>query len=218
MKIVAIISVLAFGISCGGCGSDSGSRSREEIISEFQVEVELANDCDVSSDCQVVYPECPLAVCGIAVNSSNVEQLKGIEDKLYAEIEEVYGRCDVFPGCRATVAECRNNKCEQVFVGENSKDTSRSKKEIVSDFEIEIELANDCTENSECTIYLGQCPLAVCGVAINSNFLGQVSKVESELSGEYVSIYGQCDIIPGCLEPVLECRNNKCEKVLEIDE
>ena len=115
MKIIAIIFVLALCASC----SESDSRSEEEIIADFQIEVELANDCEDSSECIVVYPECPLAICGIAINSSKIDELKGIEDKLYAEIENISSQCDILPGCLEATAECRDNKCEQVFVGEN---------------------------------------------------------------------------------------------------
>lgn len=112
MKSKALL-LLVIAVGLIGCGSgvlDKGAV--QEAKEEFQIEIELSNDCTDTSECIIVYPGCPLG-CGAAVNVNYEDSVEEKAQEIIDSISSGGVSCDY--SCVQPVAQCVDRKCEAVF-------------------------------------------------------------------------------------------------------
>ncbi len=113
MKGLVLIAFLVFVSSC----SENNTRPESEVVAEFQVEVELVNDCpgDIDSECELVVVGCDLALCGVAVNKERKSEFEVVSDDLVSQFDGGSERCDRRIKCASSIAKCVESKCEAVL-------------------------------------------------------------------------------------------------------
>lgn len=90
-------------------------------------------------------------------------------------------------------------------------DSAPSEEEVQSEFNLAIELAKDCTEDSECTLVYAGCPLG-CDVAVSSSEAERISNLASRLRDEYQG--GGSGCVYDCAAVQAMCVENRCETLL----
>lgn len=112
MKSKALL-LLVIAVGLIGCGSgvlDKGAV--QEAKEEFQIEIELSNDCTDTSECTVVHPGCPLG-CGEAVNVNYEDSVEAKAQEIIDSMDTGGVSCDY--SCLQPVAHCIDRKCEAVL-------------------------------------------------------------------------------------------------------
>lgn len=89
-------------------------------------------------------------------------------------------------------------------------DSAPSEEEIQTEFNLAVELAKDCTEDSECTLVYAGCPLG-CDVAVSSSEAERISNLASSLRREFQSGGAVCDF--SCIPMQAMCSDNRCESL-----
>jgi hypothetical protein len=90
-------------LSCGG------GPSEDDITNEFAAYVAGANACAATSDCQLVFPGCPLG-CSAAVRVDRAADVMMKANSLVQQYESsIHSACEY--SCASTHAVCTQSRC-----------------------------------------------------------------------------------------------------------